>query len=312
MDGNKRPRTALTRDVSMGRLSLACPYYKHDKIRHQACLKLELQRIRDVKQHLRRKHKQPHFCSTCGQEFDKLDEQRKHSRPQQCRMRNFAEPEGITEDQEKLLASKVDKKSTLADQWFSVWDIVFSGTPRPKSAYVNSLVCEVMSSLREFWRAKGKEIVSDHIRGKRGLSYSIEDEERALEMVYSSTEDGMLDAVIDRFVSVYDTSSSPGKTTADGSSSSAYGNPSLGTVITDESLPQLSDTQFEPKIDELTKPPLHDTLVNYDAETQPAAAGMTEDQFEAFLADFYFDASAGQDMLGGPPGADGPSTDPSF
>ncbi|OHE91957.1 hypothetical protein CORC01_12745 [Colletotrichum orchidophilum] len=39
----------------------ACPFYKEDPLRHLQCLRIELKRIKDVKQHLNRKHRQPSY-----------------------------------------------------------------------------------------------------------------------------------------------------------------------------------------------------------------------------------------------------------
>ncbi|KAF6805471.1 hypothetical protein CSOJ01_09470 [Colletotrichum sojae] len=35
---------------------LACPYYKLDSVKHLQCFKFQLKRVKDVKQHLMRKH----------------------------------------------------------------------------------------------------------------------------------------------------------------------------------------------------------------------------------------------------------------
>ncbi|KAH8654759.1 hypothetical protein BGZ61DRAFT_467387 [Ilyonectria robusta] len=122
-------------DVDDKSLLLACPYYKKDKFKHKLCLRdFKLKRIKDVKQHLCRKHIQPHFCPLCGQEFETKGDERDHIRTQSCSRQEYQEPEGITDDH----------KDKFSSRWFTVWDIVFPDTPRPSSAYVQDPEIETL------------------------------------------------------------------------------------------------------------------------------------------------------------------------
>jgi hypothetical protein len=90
---------------------LACPFYKHDSLKHQDCLAYRLRRIKDVKQHLYRKHS--------------------------AAMQN----EGP-----KAFAS-----SSKLEQWYEMWDILFPSSQRPPSVHVGSYVQEAVPLLRACW-----------------------------------------------------------------------------------------------------------------------------------------------------------------
>lgn len=184
-------------------LSLACPYYKRDRFRHSKCLFFDLTKISYVKQHLRRHHMQPHYCPLCGQSFNKLEDQRAHIRLLQCARRDFEEPDGINEDQSKKLESRVNRKWSLEQQWFSIWDIVFPGVERPQSPYTEGPIHEILSSLRQFLRERGPEIVVENLRSREELPYDIANEERDLDALLRTTEYRLMNRLIDDFSDSY-------------------------------------------------------------------------------------------------------------
>ncbi|KAF6841488.1 hypothetical protein CPLU01_00619 [Colletotrichum plurivorum] len=215
-------------------LCLACPYYKLDRFKHHDCLKYRLKRIKDVKQHLSRVHKQAHYCPSCGLEFDTQTEQMEHSRVQQCRIRELIVPEGISQDQRDALSSRVPRKLPIGEQWFVVWDIVFPERKRPESPYVETQINEMLSNFREFWQERGPEIVTGHLRSHRELSYSLANEERSLASVHASTMHAAMGVLIDRFLESYAASTSLAREASDNGSESVSGNPSAETTSTDE------------------------------------------------------------------------------
>ncbi|KAF4490937.1 hypothetical protein CGGC5_v000507 [Colletotrichum fructicola Nara gc5] len=115
-DGNNAPSRGQAKRQSERRnrgndreLHLACPFYKSDRGKYQDCLKLQLKRIKDVKQHLNRKHMQPPYCPSCGLEFDTQERQMKHSRVQLCQIRDYPRPDGINHDQKETLSARADR-----------------------------------------------------------------------------------------------------------------------------------------------------------------------------------------------------------
>lgn len=173
-------------DVDDKSLLLACPYYKKDKFKHKLCLRdFKLKRIKDVKQHLCRKHVQPHFCPLCGQEFETKRDEQDHIRTQSCSRQEYQEPEGITDDHKDKFSSRVDRMMTLEHQWFTVWDIVFPDTPRPSSAYVQDPEIETLLGFSDFIEEHGREMVANHVRS-REIPYDRHNEERDLAALFTT------------------------------------------------------------------------------------------------------------------------------
>ncbi|KAK1690966.1 hypothetical protein BDP55DRAFT_724541 [Colletotrichum godetiae] len=150
-------------------LSLACRFYKADKRTHNRCFLLQLNKIRDVKQHLYRKHIQPHYCSRCGREFDTQVEERCHTRQQDCSKRANQPPDGITHDQQKELKERVDRKLAVDQHWFAVWDIVFPGKRRPYPPFVYSPTRDVPTTMRSYWQETTEETLADRFSRVPGV-----------------------------------------------------------------------------------------------------------------------------------------------
>lgn len=143
---------------------LACPFYKRNPIRHSRCLLFRLKRVTDVKQHLRRKHVQPHYCAFCSDQFESQVDLKGHERRRSCTQKEFDEPDGVTEDQSRRLGSRVSRKKTEAEQWFEIWAILFPGAESPGSVYVESPALEIISTFQGFWDEVGEEVVAVHLQ----------------------------------------------------------------------------------------------------------------------------------------------------
>ncbi|EXF75483.1 hypothetical protein CFIO01_04943 [Colletotrichum fioriniae PJ7] len=159
----------FTADKNDSGISLACPYYKDNKLTHNRCSLLQLNRIRDVKQHLYRKHMQPYHCFSCGRQFNTQIEQMEHSRLRECSTRNYQRPDGITLDQQRDLKERVDRKLAVDQQWFAVWKIVFPDKEPPKSPYVYSPTREVATNMRTYWQETAAEMMADHVSRVPGV-----------------------------------------------------------------------------------------------------------------------------------------------
>lgn len=149
---------------------LACPFYKRKPIRYSRCLLFRLRRNKDVKQHLRRRHVQPHYCAFCGEQFESQADLKSHERRRSCIQEEFDEPDGVTEDQSRMLTSRVSRKKTEAQQWFEIWTILFPDTERPDSAYVESPAVEIISTFHGYWNEIGEEVVTEALQ--EGLARS--------------------------------------------------------------------------------------------------------------------------------------------
>lgn len=151
--------------------TFACPYYKLNPVKHHKCASLTLSRIRDVKQHLVRRHLQPLFCFICGVEVQKQADQAEHMGLQTCtRPSWFSHPEGITPDQRTQLSSRVKKTDSERDQWFSVWTTIFPDLSQPDSPFVCEPHAEAIGLVCRFFRDHVprvvKEVVSSSTAGQ--------------------------------------------------------------------------------------------------------------------------------------------------
>ncbi|KAI0892054.1 hypothetical protein F4806DRAFT_480882 [Annulohypoxylon nitens] len=137
---------------------LACPFMKRDPIMHTACFSRRLSRIRDVKQHLYRRHTPEFYCSRCSAIFQNAAELQDHvGDPAGL----FCEPSsllnGISKQQQNQLSQKPARGLSEEEQWFLVWDTVFPGLERPDSAYIDVGQSEDLCSYREYSRSRGPE-----------------------------------------------------------------------------------------------------------------------------------------------------------
>ncbi|KXJ88327.1 hypothetical protein Micbo1qcDRAFT_166995 [Microdochium bolleyi] len=182
--------------------TLACPYYKYNKLRHDRCLYLQLRRIKDVKQHLRRAHNQPHFCPICGVAFaDSRDDLNEHLIARTCERREFQVPEGVTDSHRAKFTQRVARTLSLSEQWFTVWDILFPGQPRPESPFVEGPVAEVSAEVILWWNRHGRSVVSDHIEANGGaeeFERRVRNYERDLATLFVTVGRDLLGRVVDR------------------------------------------------------------------------------------------------------------------
>ncbi|OHE92837.1 hypothetical protein CORC01_11843 [Colletotrichum orchidophilum] len=141
----------------------ACPFYRNNAVRHSACLSLRMVRIRDVKQHLQRRHSEPrYYCSTCYKRFETELEQSQHVQSQSAVLCSSTDEEFdfVPPHAKDLLKSKVSRKDTAEEQWYTVWDKIFEPKPRPYHPYMGTVIEEVSSMLQKFWQHEGDQIVS--------------------------------------------------------------------------------------------------------------------------------------------------------
>ncbi len=144
---------------------LACPFYKYNSIRHMNCGRLRLSRIRDVKQHLVRRHRRPPHCPVCGTTFDDSERCDSHIMARDCHAPlGGVTVEGVTETQRDALTGRVDRALNEPGQWFSVWDILFPNSPRPHSPYLSTDFEGVLGILHDYWEREGDELIAEAVQ----------------------------------------------------------------------------------------------------------------------------------------------------
>ncbi|KAI1088863.1 hypothetical protein F5B19DRAFT_403199 [Rostrohypoxylon terebratum] len=179
--GEKKSQKAGTkRRAQDRRLWFACPYAKKDPVHYRRCYGYFLGRIRDVKQHLSRCHRRPIYCPICNETFDDEDEKDIHIRSQNCTRRQSKKIEGISEKQKKELGHRLSSKLPEDQQWFAVWDTLFSPHPRPKTPYRDRELSEDLCVFQDFMTARGPALLTEFLEARGVTTSSLSHEERDL------------------------------------------------------------------------------------------------------------------------------------
>lgn len=162
--------------------SFACPYRKLDPHRHRDCLKYTLHRIKDVKQHINRRHRIAKLPSKAAKDD--------HSRETRCR-KSSPRPwmEGVTEEQIEKLNRIASRKISVETQWFEMWDILFPGHDRPRSAFSGNYIEEVVRLIRDCWDVKSSTFIGSAIEhhGDAGVDKDVLN--RLMDTVFNRLEE---------------------------------------------------------------------------------------------------------------------------
>ncbi|GJD02490.1 Het and ankyrin domain protein [Colletotrichum higginsianum IMI 349063] len=144
------------------RLLLACPFWKLDSIKHRRCFSHDaFARIRDVKQHLKRKHTPEFYCPRCKTTFGTALALTEHVSQKNWVCSVSETLDGISTQQSSQLSRKSKAGISEEKQWFAVWDIVFVGRPRPGSAYIDADFSEEVNSLREYCKSNAGPAIAE-------------------------------------------------------------------------------------------------------------------------------------------------------
>lgn len=200
-----RPRRQRTEDRP--RVILACPFYKWDPARYRNCRRILLTKISYVKQHILRAHRMPPHCQICNGSFQTDDQLRQHVRSMTCERRPYAPPDGVTEERMIQLRSRVNQKNSLENQWYEVFDILFPGSARPASVYLDPELSQDLDEFVNYLTTQGPGIILDRVallgsgveggQGGHGMSGLAGNLSSALQEVYDrwyrerTTEDGL-------------------------------------------------------------------------------------------------------------------------
>ncbi|TQV93480.1 hypothetical protein IF1G_08058 [Cordyceps javanica] len=175
--------------------TFACPFYRRWPTRHIECMNRKLTRIQDVKQHIYRRHsKPPFYCPTCAKVFSSPDPRDYHIRQITCTpaaVSSKRSSDGISAQVQETLKNRLSRRLSPVEQWYSIWDLIFPGEAAPLNAHVGSIVTEMLSMLKDFWKNEGQRILPSI--SKPSTAQALSDTDLQLLMVQ------MLDKVHDHF-----------------------------------------------------------------------------------------------------------------
>ncbi|KAG7288348.1 hypothetical protein NEMBOFW57_007879, partial [Staphylotrichum longicolle] len=138
--------------VNASKRIFACPFAKAHPSKYDCCFSKVLSRIRDVKHNLNRGHCPEFYCGRCSRIFpDERSHQEHVADPAGLFCPPSAQLDGLTHEQRRQLSRKSNPKSTVEEQWFVLWEIVFPNRPRPVSPYQDANVSEELWSFRAHW-----------------------------------------------------------------------------------------------------------------------------------------------------------------
>lgn len=140
---NKRQRKTMPLETQ-----LACPFFKKDPRRHRACCGFGGQKISYVKQHLNRNHTVSLYCPVCMLYFTDERRRNEHIIARNCE-RVHQEPEGITLDQRYWLSRRGPSNLNEEQHWYRIFEFLFPGHPRPRSAYNDATFSEEFHQFRD-------------------------------------------------------------------------------------------------------------------------------------------------------------------
>ncbi|KAI0011568.1 hypothetical protein F4779DRAFT_188773 [Xylariaceae sp. FL0662B] len=184
------------------RLCLACPFSKKDPVRYRDCYRYMLSRVRDVKQHLARCHRMPLYCPRCMEIFDDEVVRDSHIRSLSCPENPLVGIEGVSEGQKAMLSRRVSSKMTEEQQWYTVFDILFPGHPRPRSPYVDRELSEEMYVFRDFLTSQGPLLLSAFLESRQIVTWNLPQEERDLATFQETILADGLQLIFERWASV--------------------------------------------------------------------------------------------------------------
>lgn len=138
---------------------LACPYYKRDPIRFSDCRRYNLQRVKDIKQHLHRRHSTSNAIpsqaamAVCGEPHD--------GGIQSCHPHCL--PALISQhDADSPIFRHRSRHKTVQEQWYRLWETLFPNVARPPSVFLGSFLEESIPQLRRLWVDKREGIMSQN------------------------------------------------------------------------------------------------------------------------------------------------------
>lgn len=199
---SSQTKPSKRRRTSDRKLTFACPYTKKDPMSHRECYGYTLSRIRDVKQHLARRHQKPLYCPRCMRIFENEGERDRHIRePTLCPIRPSITLDGITESQRQQLAKKSASNISEESQWFAVFDILFPGHgPRPESPYIDRELFQDITLYQDFLMTNGPRILSDVLTRRGAIIWNLPNEERDLSAFQQTVLEEGLHVIFNQWV----------------------------------------------------------------------------------------------------------------
>ncbi|VUC29563.1 unnamed protein product [Clonostachys rosea] len=152
-------------DIDSNSPTWACPFFRHDPLGNMNCLKLKLKRIRDVKQHIQRRHnKSGNYCQKCWESFPNRKKKEEHLNLDNCEPIDQSlsvKKGGISAEAQEKLKHRAQRSKSGDQQWHDVYDIVFKGQQGPDRSslepQLGTFILETTRLMQSFWRDENED-----------------------------------------------------------------------------------------------------------------------------------------------------------
>ncbi|KAH6884898.1 hypothetical protein B0T10DRAFT_492953 [Thelonectria olida] len=179
---------------------LACPYYRKNPDKYQLCLlDCNLRTINDIIRHLHQHHTKPPHCPMCSRRFGTFLARDKHILERTCKIRDFADIDGINEYQKAQLVSRDRPSLDNWERWERIWTIIFPRTEFTGEPYLDTDCEQAISMVRDFWKNEGRKFISRYVESHGLLRCHHEDKKQALASLAQMTRKEFLFSMYEKF-----------------------------------------------------------------------------------------------------------------
>ncbi|KAI5459622.1 hypothetical protein BGZ63DRAFT_405585 [Mariannaea sp. PMI_226] len=153
-----------------GQQAFACPFYRKDPVNNMDCVARKLRRIKDVKQHIQRRHFMYQYCPRCFTVPNRQSLCEHHIREGNSKVKPPPTNSHILAGSEEALALssyRVDRKEPPQHQWLRIWNIIFNSTSKLPNPYLGTVSEETIGMFRDYYTREAHSIVRDILTKKQ-------------------------------------------------------------------------------------------------------------------------------------------------
>jgi hypothetical protein len=152
--------------------SFACPFYRRFPTLHKDCMNRKLTRIRDVKQHIMRRHiRTAFYCPTCYESYPSSRLSDKHIQSRCCEPRPppiLDTLDSNSKEVQDLVSYRANNSLTQEEKWHEIWRLLFREESSGKNAFLGTVTEETIGIIRDFWEQKSFQILPAYL-ATRGI-----------------------------------------------------------------------------------------------------------------------------------------------
>jgi hypothetical protein len=186
----RHPKKLKPGEAEKGQKYFACPYWKKDAAKYRDCFKSWPSRVQDVKFHLLRKHSIEFYCQRChAKGFENKQGLQAHIINANCSPK-LSVLDWISHEQRVELHKKSKRGTREVDQWFAIWDILFPGQQKPRSAYMDIGIVQRGCEYHQYSTIYGPDVIARAIESSPAWQSLLMTEEERQENLRRAIAEG--------------------------------------------------------------------------------------------------------------------------